>query len=156
MRHIKLFESHSKLYEKISYQLYRDRLPNLDNFERKYGNRLLEMLKHYKETDLLMEYDKTGLYHQVVNKNGRQHDWTDEINYDEYSAVRLTYGKRILYDKYTNVYVTLNISQSKDEYFYVEYSYLILDRETPIEYYKCDQIEGLLQLVCDKIESRTI
>jgi len=42
--------------------------------------------------------------------------------------------------------ITIDIYETDDEWFYVVYNHV----STPIKYYKCDQIDGVLKLLKDK------
>jgi hypothetical protein len=73
--------------------------------------------------------------------------------------VKIKLLKKLLLTEFDKIYVpatdlvkiiTKNISidiyETDDEWFYVVYNHV----STPIKYYKCDQIEGVLKLLKDK------
>lgn len=167
MKYLKLFEDHSKLYTQVEYEEYKKNYKNLQDFSKKYSNRISEILKDYKNTDFLEDYDGTGSYNAVIDKSGKILDYNYlSINpknrprhyndSDIFDIMILKYRKKgIIDNNYVLFNVYMEITQNEDGWFYVKYSYYIPDRVTPITFYKCDQFDGLLSFICDRIERGT-
>lgn len=158
MKYLKLFEDHSKLYTQIDYNEYVESYKSLQDFSKKYANRISEIFNDYKHTDFIEDSNKTKCINVVIDKSGKvlNYDDLNDGDYDNseiFDMVILKYRKKGIIDsKYVFFDVDMNITQNEDGWFYVSY---IPDRTTPITFYKCDQIDGLLNFICDIIERGT-
>ncbi len=161
MKYLKLFEDHSKLYTQIDYNEYKESYKSLQNFSKRYTNRISEILKDYKNTDFIEDYHNTKCINVVIDKSGKvlNYDDLNDGDYDNseiFDMVILKYRKKGIID---NIHVLfdadMKITQNDDGWYYVQYNYHIPDRTTPITFYKCDQIDGLLNFICDIIERGT-
>jgi len=160
MKYLKLFEDHSKLYTEIDYNEYKESYKSLQDFSKKYTSRISEILNDYKNTDFI-EDSETKCINVVMDRHGKllNYDDLNDGDYDNsdiFDTIILKYKKKgIIDNKYVFFDVDMNITQNEDGWFYVKYSYYIPDRTTPITFYKCDQIDGLLNFICDIIERGT-
>jgi len=161
MKYLKLFEDHSKLYTQIDYNEYKESYKSLQDFSKKYANRISEIFNGYKHTDFIEDSNKTKCINVVIDKSGKvlNYDDLNDGDYDNseiFDMVILKYRKKGIID---NIHVLfdadMKITQNDDGWYYVQYNYHIPDRTTPITFYKCDQIDGLLNFICDMIERGT-
>lgn len=165
MKYLKLFEDHSKLYTQIDYNEYKESYKSLQDFSKKYANRISEIFNGYKHTDFIEDSNKTKCINVVIDKSGKvlNYDDLNDGDYDNseiFDMVILKYRKKgIRYNTSVLFGVDMNITQNDDGWFYVKYGYYIPDKTnpliTPITFYKCDQIDGLLNFICDMIERGT-
>lgn len=161
MKYLKLFEDHPKLYTQIGYNEYKESCKSLQDFSKKYANRISEIFNGYKHTDFIEDYHNTKCINVVIDKSGKvlNYDDLNDGDYDNseiFDMVILKYRKKGIIDNtYVFFDVAMSITQNEDGWFYVKYSYYIPDRTTPITFYKCDQIDGLLNFICDIIERGT-
>lgn len=129
MKHLKKFEStdlpffftDEKEYSEIFEAEFNDLsiIENKDYFSKNELNEISMMVKHYS----IREY---GSIHVSIDKNG---DFT-----------KPNFGFHL------NL---MNIVKTKDEYFLVEVRNSKKFLDTNMKYYKCDQLEGLIEFLKD-------
>lgn len=167
----------SKLYTQIDYNGYREGYKNAKDFSDKYSNRILDIIADYKNGNFL-EYGDTptssfthpkkfpsgrkNLYSAAMDRIGNilSYDELVELNYsdfDLFNIIILEYTKKgFIGNKYILYGIEMQIIENEDDWFYVKVSLYIRDRTTPVLYYKCDQFDGLLNFICDIIETKNI
>lgn len=122
MRYLKRFnESHQDQYQKISF----DEMNSIRNWDdiRKYSDKIVNYLK-----------PKAYLYHKIIPL---------AIKGNTYNFLNI---RIVLLDSQ----IELIIGVDQDEWFYVELNEVTSETEESVEY-KCDQLEGLFQLLENNI-----
>ena len=157
MRSIKLFEDFNNFYLKITHDEYNNGLNKIESFNRKYGNRILEVIEHHKKE---LKLDDIDLYVSCKDINGDLYT-SDGYSDTIYEVPILSYSKNVTKSEY--IRVDIEMIQSEDEYFYTSVTKIKYKNGNPAnipgrnrfqkDFYKCDQFEGLLQFLCDEIEN---
>ena len=119
---IKLFEEYNQYYTKIDYQEY---------IQPEYLNQFSE--------------EETNSIHKLLNHRLKMIDkgYNVDIMISDDSFHDITYLKDSKFIKWEK---WMSIDKSPDEWYYV---YVLVP---DLEFYKCDQLEGLLQFIQDKKE----
>lgn len=152
MKYILEYNKYSEIYIQTTYKDYRDSFSYIVEFNRNFANSIEDTFKRYQENNIINDDPNSGLFVEYRDKDG--HKITDHNYQDGYTCLIVRYKKEILGDdkKYKMNSFVIDIYQTDDEWFFVSFNEDDKYKQNKIYYYKCDQIDGILNFICDVME----
>lgn len=152
MKYILEYKSYDNYYIRINPEEYRNMYSEIFEFSRKNSDLINDTFKYYCDSNILENDHNSGLYSKIRNNRGE--DIIDLAYEDGSTCIIVKYTKSILNGrKYEKHHFVIDIYQTTDDWFLVCFFENSKIKINSLNYYKCDQIDGLLNFICDAFEN---